>query len=109
MTAAIQLPDFTVLAEPKLSFHPLDPAKRSIHPLRGLLEHGPYTATIPGAVRDVIRLAAIGPAGEGGNMVRLVQEMRGPLNPDERLNADLKQASDQMAATLKVSWGGSPR
>jgi hypothetical protein len=85
MTATTQLPDFTVLTEPRLSFHPLDPAKRSIHPLRGLLEHGPYTASIPGAVRDVIRLAAIGPAGEGGNMVRLVQEMRGPLNPDERL------------------------
>src|SRR5712664_3043409 len=85
MTAAgARLPDFTVLTEPELSFHPLDPGRRSIHPLRGLLDYGPYTTAVPGAVRPVIRLAAIGPAGEGANMVRLVQEMRGSLNPDER-------------------------
>lgn len=84
-TAGTRLPDFTVLTEPQLSFHPLDTARRSIHPLRGLLDHGPYTAAIPESVRSVIRLAAIGPAGEGGNVLRLVQEMRGPLEPDERL------------------------
>ena len=52
MTAGTRLPDFSVLTEPQLSFHPLDPAKRSIQPLRGLLEHGPYTAAIPRGVRE---------------------------------------------------------
>lgn len=86
MTATDQrLPDFTVLTEPQLAFHPLDPTRRSVHPLRGLLDHGPYTSSVPQSVRPTIRLAGIGPAGEGGNVLRLVNEIRAPLKPDERL------------------------
>jgi hypothetical protein len=86
MTVADQrLPDFTVLGEPRLAFHPLDPARRSVHPLRGLIDYGPFTSTVPQAVRPTIRLAGIGPAGEGRNVLNLVNEMRQPLKPDERL------------------------
>jgi hypothetical protein len=86
MTIADQrLPDFTVLTEPQLAFHPLDPSRRSAHPLRGLIDYGPFTAAIPEAVRPTIRLAAIGPSGEGGSVLNLIREIRGSLKPDERL------------------------
>lgn len=79
-----RFPDYDILEEPQLLFHPVDSNQRSRHPLRGLLDHGPYSATIPGSVRNPIRLAAIGPAGEGAKPLHLVRELRGQLRPTER-------------------------
>jgi hypothetical protein len=108
MTVADQrLPDFTVLGEPRLAFHPLDPARRSVHPLRGLIDYGPFTSTVPQAVRPTIRLAGIGPAGEGRNVLNLVNEMRQPLKPDERL-AYLPEWPG-FADVFKVDLGFAPR
>lgn len=79
-----RFPDYDTLNEPQLLFHPVDASQRSRHPLRGLLDHGPYSGTIPSAVRNPIRLAAIGPAGEGGNALHLVRELQSRLKPTER-------------------------
>lgn len=84
MTAQPRFPDYDVLSEPQLLFDPLDVNKRSRHPLQGLLDHGPYSSSVPGAVRNPIRLAAIGPAGEGAKPLGLIREMAGPLTPTER-------------------------
>jgi hypothetical protein len=37
-----KLPPFTLLDEPLLAFSPSDPAQVDVHPLRGLVNFGPY-------------------------------------------------------------------
>ena len=46
------------LPEPMLSFHPDRESDQEIHPLRGLLRFGPYSA---GLVPEPIRVATISP------------------------------------------------
>lgn len=40
--ALTKLPPFTLLDEPDLSFSPSDVTQVDVHPLRGLLNFGPY-------------------------------------------------------------------
>src|SRR6266508_1861933 len=53
-----------VLREPHLAFHPEREQNRSPHPLRGLLDFGPYSSGLLNRAPDPIRLATITPAGE---------------------------------------------
>ena len=40
---ASKLPPFTLLDEPLLSFSPSDSSQVEVHPLRGLVNYGPYS------------------------------------------------------------------
>lgn len=51
------------VGEPELLFHPERTQDRHTHPLRGLLEHGPYSRALVNTVLDPIRVASIYPSG----------------------------------------------
>jgi hypothetical protein len=69
------------LPEPKLAFHPERVSDRDIHPLRGLLRFGPYSA---GLVPDPIRVATICPAGESERLFAFVRALNTTSKPTER-------------------------
>jgi hypothetical protein len=69
------------LPEPKLAFHPERASDRDIHPLRGLLQFGPYSS---GLVPDPIRVATISPAGESERLFAFVRELNAASKPTER-------------------------
>ena len=53
--ASSKLPPFELLEEPLLAFSPSDPEQMSMHPLRGLLAHGPFSKGV-GADRKMSHL-----------------------------------------------------
>ena len=69
------------LPEPTLSFHPDRDEDRDVHPLRGLLRFGPYSA---GLVPDPIRVATITPAGDGPKLYGFMREINTAHVPRER-------------------------
>jgi hypothetical protein len=69
------------LPEPKLTFHPERASDHDIHPLRGLLRFGPYSA---GLVPDPIRVATIAPAGESERLFSFVRQLNEIAQPTER-------------------------
>lgn len=69
------------LAEPTLAFHPDRPGDRNIHPLRGLLRYGPFSA---GLVPDPIRVATLAPAGESRLLYGFMRELNATYKPGER-------------------------
>jgi hypothetical protein len=81
---SIVLPGHGLLAEPDLAFHPDRPADRSVHPLEGLLEYGPFSRALVNTVIDPVRIATITPAGEGAQLAALVREFETSHQPRER-------------------------
>ena len=69
------------LDEPNLIFHPDLSSDREIHPLRGLLRFGPYTA---GVLPDPIRIATIAPANESAQLFEFVKRLNRKHSPRER-------------------------
>lgn len=69
------------LREPKLAFHPDRVGDRDIHPLRGLLQFGPYSS---GLVPDPIRVATISPAGDSKRLFGFMKELNASASATER-------------------------
>lgn len=69
------------LPEARLLFHPDRPGDTDIHPLRGLLRYGPYSA---GLVPDPIRVATIAPFGESQALYDFMKELNSVFEPRER-------------------------
>ena len=67
--------------EPSLSFHPDHVGDTDIHPLRGLLRFGPYSA---GLVPDPIRVATISPSGESQRLYDFMKALNSKFDPTER-------------------------
>lgn len=67
--------------EPKLAFHPDRTGEVDIHPLRGLLRYGPYSA---GLIPGPIRVATIAPAGQSEKLYGFMRELNGTFKPTER-------------------------
>ncbi len=67
--------------EPQLAFHPDRTSDREVHPLRGLLRFGPYSA---GLVPDPIRVATLCPAGESYRLYDFMKELNATHKPTER-------------------------
>lgn len=74
------LPPFELLDEPLLAFSPTDPRQTSVHPLRGLLNYGPFSKGSFGGYTAQIRIATVGPEASfwqrGGLMKSLLNEHR---------------------------------
>ena len=71
------------LPEPKLAFHIERPSDNEIHPLRGLLNFGPYSG---GLVPDPIRIATLAPSGEGDKLRAFLNRLNlahSPSSPSE--------------------------
>ncbi len=78
------LPGYDTFREPRLRFagdpeHAID-----IHPLRGLLQFGPYSRGKLTALSDPIRVAIIAPQGKVASVVELLREMQKSHRPRER-------------------------
>lgn len=70
-----------IIPEPKLMFHHDRQADQDVHPLRGLIEYGPYSSTL---VPDPIRLATISPAISVGKLRTFLNQIDAQLAPKER-------------------------
>jgi hypothetical protein len=71
-------------SEPSLLFSPERPADRDIHPLRGLIQYGPYSKNFINRVFDPIRIATIFPAGMNTRVRALFDEFERSHTPQER-------------------------
>ncbi len=69
------------LPEPSLIFHPDRTSDSEIHPLRGLLRFGPYSA---GILPDPIRVATLAPAGESNHLYSFMTRLNSTHIPKER-------------------------
>lgn len=79
-----QLASFSQLSEIKLLFHPDRPQETEVHPLRGLLQFGPYSRSLLQSVIDPIRVAIVAPQGGVKAVQRLLTELSGRHLPKER-------------------------
>jgi hypothetical protein len=81
-----QLPGHSRLSEPELAFHPEREQDRSAHPLRGLLEFGPFSRSLVNPLLDPIRVATLAPRGETGRLTGFMAELEAPHRARERKN-----------------------
>lgn len=80
------LPQHYRLREPKLKFGHEDPATYSEHPLRGLLDHGPFDKQRLANVSNPIRIAFVGQFEMVDKLTSLVYELNSRHRPLERKN-----------------------
>lgn len=83
--SSIALPAHGLLREPELLFHPSRSSDTDIHPLRGLLRHGPYSRSLISNVIDPIQVGLIVPPNTRGVIRHLLEELSSPQRPRERL------------------------
>jgi hypothetical protein len=81
---ASKLPPFTLLDEPLLSFSPSDDAQVDVHPLRGLLNFGPYSKGSFGGYTSQIRIATVGPESAFKRRGELMVSLRSSYQPSDR-------------------------
>ena len=81
---ASKLPPFTLLDEPLLSFSPSDDTQVDVHPLRGLLNFGPYSKGSFGGYTSQIRIATVGPESSFKRRGELMASLRGSYQPSDR-------------------------
>lgn len=79
-----RFPVYSKVPEPKLLFHPERVEHSDPHPLAGLLQYGPFSASLVHGVLNPIRLAAICPSGRADELKSLVTELEGRHVPRER-------------------------
>ncbi len=90
--------------EPNLAFHPERSQDVDIHPLRGLLRFGPYSA---GWVPDPIRVATIAPAGDSQRLYTFMKELNSTFDPRERKDYLPKWPGFSAAFNLKMRGAGA--
>lgn len=78
------LPPFTLLDEPLLAFSPSDERQTSVHPLRGLLNYGPYSKGSFGGYTAQIRVATVGPAASFWQRGELMKSLLEEHRPTDR-------------------------
>lgn len=72
------------IPEPQLSFHPERPEDVATHPLKGLLNFGPYSQGLTNFIPNPIRVACISPAGDGRALKNLISELETTSQATER-------------------------
>lgn len=79
-----QWPTHWRIPEPELLFHPDRVDDRDQHPLRGLVNYGPYSRSLINCVMDPIRVGTITPEGEIKKLDHLLRELESRHLPQER-------------------------
>jgi hypothetical protein len=92
------------LPEPMLTFHPDRNSDRDIHPLRGLLRFGPYSARL---LPDPIRVATIASAKDAEALYAFMRELNAEYQPAERKDYLPKWPGFNIAFNVRVR--GAPR
>jgi hypothetical protein len=80
-----RLPAHQRLVEPRLSFHPDRTEDQDVHPLRGLLNFGPYSRSVLAGVLDPIRVATIIAPGLEPAVAQFLADFERQHSPKERL------------------------
>jgi len=78
------LPSFQSRGEPELLFHPTREDDRHVHPLKGLVNFGPYSRAVVGTVLDPIRVGGIVPYGYSTRLKALLNEIEATHTARER-------------------------
>lgn len=81
-----KLPPFALLDEPDLSFSPSDAKQIDVHPLRGLVNFGPYSKGSFGGFTSRIRIATVGPESAfklRGELMRMLRDVHRPTDRTE--------------------------
>lgn len=81
---ASRLPPFALLDEPLLSFSPSDVRQVDVHPLRGLVNFGPYSKGSFGGYTPQVRIATVGPESAFKRRGELMASLRGSYQPSDR-------------------------
>lgn len=81
---ASKLPPFTLLDEPLLSFSPSNAEQVDVHPLRGLVNFGPYSKGSFGGYTSQVRIATVGPESAFKRRGELMASLRGSYQPSDR-------------------------
>ena len=77
-----RLPDYERVREAPLAFDPVRKDHIDVHPVRGLLQHGPFSGNItPALVPPTIRLAFITPAEYGSRLRDYLHSLHGQHSP----------------------------
>jgi len=82
--ADAKLAPFQLLEEPALSFAPNDPRAVDIHPLRGLIDHGPFSTRSFGTFTPTLRVAMVGPKSGRDSVVALMKLVQRSHRPSDR-------------------------
>ena len=72
------------IPEPLLTFNPERDDCTSMHPLKGLIEYGPYNQKLIGNAFPTIRVATIGPRGTQKVISELINKLKSKQTPQER-------------------------
>src|SRR5690349_11578571 len=80
----MEFPGLQKILEPELMFEAFTPNPYSTHPLKGLLEFGPYSHKL--SPIDKIRIAVICPVNCFHTVQNLFNEFSKTHNPSERVN-----------------------
>jgi hypothetical protein len=84
--ALSELPPFTLLDEPDLSFSPSDATQVDVHPLRGLVNFGPYSMGSFSGYTSRVRIATVGPESafhRRGDLMKLLRNVHRPSDRSE--------------------------
>lgn len=82
--APTKLPPFTLLEEPQLAFSPSNATHVDVHPLRGLVNFGPYSKGSFGGYTSRVRIATVGPASAFRRRGELMLLLRNSHRPSDR-------------------------
>ena len=101
-----ELPPFTLLDEPDLSFSPSDATQVDVHPLRGLLNYGPYSKGSFSGYTSRVRIATVGPESafhrRGDLMKLLVHPSARGLGLARKLMQKVEEEAAKRGRTLLV-------
>lgn len=75
---------YQIVSEPYLTFSPETDNHVSIHPLKGLLEYGPYNQKLIENIFQSIRVATIGPTETQNIIEDLIVRLKSKHSPQER-------------------------
>ena len=111
--APTKLPPFTLLEEPNLAFSPSNATHVDVHPLRGLVNFGPYSKGSFGGYTPRVRIATVGPASafrRRGELMLLLRNSHRPTDRSEYVpqypgfEALFHVALDPAPAEAHVKW-----
>lgn len=91
------------LPDSMLSFHPERTSDQNRHPLRGLLDYGPYSS---GFVPDPIRVATVAPRADSDQLYTFMKDLNKPFQPKERKDYVPVWPGFQRAFNLRMSAAG---
>lgn len=84
VSATTKLPPFSLLDEPYLAFSPSNATHVDVHPLRGLVNFGPYSKGSFGGYTSRVRIATVGPASAFRRRGELMLLLRNRHRPSDR-------------------------